>query len=190
MDRAPRIFWGRAVAGSRWWSSARNAVLSSAPKRSGCATTSPPASTAIIFRRAKRFRSRSSARKVRSKMSALAAVGEASSYFVRLFALARTSLAQLVHKPSHSGRAQAARRLARHSLLITAAVGAAIIALMYALDAREIGLMPPRGTVGLWLVRILTDFGKDAYVLGSLAAALLAGAIISAALRGTSRARR
>ncbi len=122
-------------------------------------------------------------------MSALATVGESSNYFVRLFALARTSLAQLVHKPSHSRRAQAARRLARHSLLITAAVGAAIIALMYALDAREIGLMPPRGTVGLWLVRILTDFGKDAYVLGSLAAALLAVAIISAALRGTSRAR-
>jgi undecaprenyl-diphosphatase len=122
-------------------------------------------------------------------MSTPAAIGDSPNYLVRLFALARTSLAQLAHKPSHSRRAEAGRRLARHSLLITATLGAAIIALMYALDAREIGLMPPRGSVGLWPVRILTDFGKDAYVLGSLAAALFAVAIISAALRETSRAR-
>jgi undecaprenyl-diphosphatase len=122
-------------------------------------------------------------------MSTPATVGDRPNYLVRLFALARTSLAQLAHKPSHSRRAEAGRRLARHSLLITAALGAAIVALMYALDAREIVLMPPRGSVGLWPVRILTDFGKDAYVLGSLAAALFAVAIISAASRGTSRAR-
>ena len=45
-------------------------------------------------------------------------------------------------------------------MLLTAIVGAAIIALMYALDATEIGLMPTRGTPSLWPVRILTDFGK------------------------------
>ena len=47
------------------------------------------------------------------------------------------------------------------SLWLTAVLGVAIIVLMYALDAWEIGLMPTRGTPGLWSVRILTDFGKD-----------------------------
>ncbi len=46
--------------------------------------------------------------------------------------------------------------------------GVAIAALMYLLDAYAIALMPPRGTAGLWLVRILTDFGKDANVVGVL----------------------
>jgi undecaprenyl-diphosphatase len=104
-----------------------------------------------------------------------------------LFVVVLTSLAQLVRPPSHSRRAEAARRSARHALLLTATLGAVIIGLMYALDAREIGLMPPRGTASLWPVRILTDFGKSAYVLSSLAALLLAVAIISPRLRGTSR---
>ena len=78
--------------------------------------------------------------------------------------------------------------MARHSLLITAIVSAAIIALMVWLDAREIVLMPPRGTPSLWPVRILTDFGKDAYVLAALAAMLLLAGFVAAALRGTSRA--
>jgi undecaprenyl-diphosphatase len=96
-------------------------------------------------------------------------------------------MAQLVRPPSHSRRAEAARRSARHALLLTATIGAVIIALMYALDAREIGLMPPRGTASLWPVRILTDFGKSEYVLGLLAALLFAVAIMTARLRGTSR---
>jgi undecaprenyl-diphosphatase len=99
----------------------------------------------------------------------------------------RISLAQLVRPPSHSRRAEAARRSARHALLLTATIGAVIIALMYALDAREIGLMPPRGTASLWPVRILTDFGKSEYVLESLAALLFAVAMITPRLRGTSR---
>ena len=121
-------------------------------------------------------------------MSAPAGVGHPSSYLAGLFALVRMSLWQLVRPPSHSRRAEAARRLARHSLLITAIVSAAIIALMVWLDAREIVLMPPRGTPGLWPVRILTDFGKDAYVLSALAAMLLLAGFVAAALRGTSRA--
>lgn len=121
-------------------------------------------------------------------MPAQAGIGESSNYFASFFALTRRSATQLVRPPSHSRRAVAARRLARHSLLITAIVGAAIVALMYGFDAREIGLMPPRGSDGLWPVRILTDFGKDAYVLGSLAGMLLVVALVSAALRGTSRA--
>ena len=52
---------------------------------------------------------------------------------------------------------------------LAAGLGAAIIALMYALDAWEIGQMPTRGTPSLWWIRILTDFGKDEYVLWALA---------------------
>ena len=120
-------------------------------------------------------------------MSARAVLGGSPNYFSELFAVVRISLAQLVRTPSHSRRAEAARRSARHALLLTAAIGAVIIALMYALDAREIGLMPPRGTASLWPVRILTDFGKSEYVLGFLAALLFAVAIITPRLRGTSR---
>jgi membrane-associated phospholipid phosphatase len=122
-------------------------------------------------------------------MSAEAGIGESSNYLSRFFALIRQSAAQLVRPPSHSRRAEAARRSARHVLWLTAILGAAIIALMYALDVREIGLMPPRGTESLWPIRILTDFGKTAYVLWPLAAALFAVAIMAARLRGISRAR-
>jgi membrane-associated phospholipid phosphatase len=122
-------------------------------------------------------------------MSVQAGIGASSNYAASFFAVLRRSTTQLVRPPSHSRRAEAARRLARHSLLITAMVGAAIIALMYGLDVAEIGLMPPRGTASLWPVRILTDFGKDAYVLLSLAGMLLVVAVIAAALRGTAQSR-
>lgn len=122
-------------------------------------------------------------------MTAGANSGEASNYFARMFALIGRSAAQLVRAPSHSRRAEAARRLARHSLLITAILGALIIVLMYALDAREIGLMPPRRSPSLWPVHILTDFGKDAYVLWALAGSLIVVSIVAPLLRGSSRAR-
>src|ERR1700757_2391162 len=120
-------------------------------------------------------------------MSALAGTGHSSSYLAGLIALVRISLWQIVRAPSHSRRAEAARRLARHGLLITAMTSAAIIALMVWLDAREIVLMPPRGAPGLWAVRILTDFGKDAYVLSLLAAMMLVVGFAATALQGTSR---
>jgi undecaprenyl-diphosphatase len=122
-------------------------------------------------------------------MSAGADSAEASNYLARIFALVGRSAAQLVRPPSHSRRAEAARRLARHSLLITATLGVLIIALMYVLDAREIGLMPPRRSPSLWPVRILTDFGKDAYVLWALAASLIVVTFVSPLLRATLRAR-
>jgi membrane-associated phospholipid phosphatase len=112
---------------------------------------------------------------------------ESHNYVWRLLVLSWLSLAQLVRVPSHSRRAEAARRGARHMLWLACVVGVVIIALMYALDAWEIGQMPPRGTASLWWVRILTDFGKDEYVLGTLAALLIAIAIISPALRGIQR---
>ena len=121
-------------------------------------------------------------------MSARAGTGESPNYFASLFTLVRLSFAQLLRPPSHSRRAEAARRLARHALLMVAAISAFIVALMYGLDAWEIGLMPARGTASLWPVRILTDFGKDSYVLWVLAAMLLVVALVAVAKRGTSRA--
>ena len=118
-------------------------------------------------------------------MSAQAGVGASSNYFGGLLALVRLSLIQLARSPSHPRRAVAARKLARDVLLLGAIVGAVIIALMFEFDAAEIGLMPARGTAGLWPVRIMTDFGKEAYVLWSLAGALFLVAIISPGLRGT-----
>jgi membrane-associated phospholipid phosphatase len=114
---------------------------------------------------------------------------ESQNYFVQLFALLRHSAIQLVRAPSHSQRAEAARRLARHALLLTAILGVCVIALMIFLDAREIALMPGRGTPGLWPVRILTDFGRDAYVLWMLATALVVIAVAGPLLQGTARAR-
>jgi undecaprenyl-diphosphatase len=72
-------------------------------------------------------------------------------------------------------------------VLLTATGAAVIIALMYALDVTEISLMPPRGSASLWPVRILTDFGKEAYVLWLLAGALFAIAIMAPRFKGTSR---
>jgi membrane-associated phospholipid phosphatase len=122
-------------------------------------------------------------------MSAPAGIDESSNYVATLFALARSSLAQLVLPPSHARRAVAARRLARHALLTTAIAATAVIALMYGFDAREIALMPTRGEASLWPLRILTDFGKDALVLSLLAAMLLVVAFVAAALGGNSRSR-
>ncbi|MHB8268484.1 phosphatase PAP2 family protein [Bradyrhizobium sp.] len=121
-------------------------------------------------------------------MPARGEVGASSNYFARLGLFAWLSLAQLVHRPSHSRHAEAARRYARHSLFLIAGIGAAIIVLMYALDATEISWMPPRGTAWLWPIRILTDFGKSAYVLWLLAAMLFVVAIVFPLARGTARA--
>ena len=120
-------------------------------------------------------------------MAGKAVVGDSRNYFARLMTLSWLSLAQLVRSPSHSRRAEAARRAARHVMWLSAGLGAAIIVLMYAIDAWEIAQMPKRGTPSLWWVRILTDFGKDEYVLAVLAALLIIVAIVSPALRGMQR---
>jgi membrane-associated phospholipid phosphatase len=122
-------------------------------------------------------------------MSAQADSGEPSNYFAQLFVVVKTSLTQLVRPPSHTRRAEAARRLARRVLLLTATLAALIIVLMVAVDVPEIELMPPRGTPGLWPFGILTDFGKAALVLWLLVAALFAVAIIAARWHGPARFR-
>ena len=120
-------------------------------------------------------------------MSPRAGAGASSNYFPGLLAVMRQSAAQLVRSPSHSRRAEAARRSARHVVQLTAILGAAIIALMYMLDATEIGWMPKRGTPSLWPIRILTDFGKSAYLLWVLAGLLFVVAMAAPGFRGTAR---
>jgi membrane-associated phospholipid phosphatase len=122
-------------------------------------------------------------------MSGPAGIGASSNYFAQLSVLTRRSLAQLVQPPSHVRRAVAARRMARTALLLATIVGIVIVALMVALDAREIALMPARGTASLWPVRILTDFGRAALVLWALAAALFTVTIVAPLLHGTARSR-
>jgi len=122
-------------------------------------------------------------------VSALSGAGPSQSYFSQVFALSRLSVVQLVRPPSAPRRAEAARRDLKRALLLMAIGAAAIVVLMVTFDAIEIGMMPPRGTPGLWPVRILTDFGKDAYVLWLLAAALVAIGLVVPLRRGLSRIR-
>ncbi|PIT02307.1 phosphoesterase [Bradyrhizobium nitroreducens] len=121
-------------------------------------------------------------------MSALSRPAPRPGYPTQLLAVSRRALAQLVRTPSHSRRAEAARKLARHSLWLSAAGAALVIVLMVAFDQTEIQLMPARGTPSLWPIRILTDFGKDEYLLIALGAALVVLALVAAGLHGTRRA--
>ncbi len=113
---------------------------------------------------------------------------EPQSYFSQLFALVRRSAVKLVRPASDVRRAEAAKRLRRQTLWLIAIGAVAVVALMFTFDATEIGLMPPRGTSSLWPFRILTDFGRDAYVLWLLAAVLIVIGVVCAGLKGKSRA--
>jgi membrane-associated phospholipid phosphatase len=122
-------------------------------------------------------------------MSTPAAHSEASNYFSRLSAVTLSSTVQLVRPASHPDAAKAAAKHLRHAALLLAISAVVVLALMIGFDTTEIGLMPPRGAPSLWPVRILTDFGKAANVLWSLAGLLLLVTIVSPALRGPWRAR-
>ena len=111
-----------------------------------------------------------------------------SGYLSQLAALVWQSVAQLVRAPSHSRRAEARRHWALRSLRLAILAAVVIVALMFIVDAYEISLMPKRGSVSLWPLRILTEFGKSSYVMSALLALLVAVALIAARLRGTSRA--
>jgi undecaprenyl-diphosphatase len=121
-------------------------------------------------------------------MPASTNIAPRAGYPTQLLAVSWHALAQLVRTPSHSRRAEAARKLARHSLWLSVAGAALVIALMLAFDQTEIQLMPARGAPGLWPIRILTDFGKDEYVLSVLGVALVTLAFAAAGLHGTRRA--
>ena len=49
--------------------------------------------------------------------------------------------------------------------------------------------MPPRGTPSLWPVSVLTDFGKAAFVLWSIAALLIVVALVAPMVRDSLRSR-
>lgn len=121
-------------------------------------------------------------------MSGTTHMAPRAGYPAQLLAVSGRALAQLVRSPSHSRRAEAARKLARHSLWLSAAGAALVIVLMVAFDRTEIQLMPARGTPSLWPIRILTDFGKDEYVLSVLGIALVILALVAAGMHGTRRA--
>ncbi|MCO5129317.1 MAG: phosphatase PAP2 family protein [Xanthobacteraceae bacterium] len=121
-------------------------------------------------------------------MTAPARLAEASSYPARLVGTLGEAWRRLTRTPSHSRRAAAARRAARHVLIVTALAAVAIVALMFMLDARVIQLMPPRGAARLWPVRLISDFGKSEYVLWTLLAALAITALTLPRLRGRMRA--
>jgi len=113
--------------------------------------------------------------------------GASDGYVPQLAHLMAQSTGALIRSPSHSRRAEARRRLARHSLWLVAGFSALIIVLMFVFDATEIGLMPRRGSPELWPVRILTDFGKDEYVLWTLAAMFVVSALAYPLVRSSSR---
>ncbi len=99
---------------------------------------------------------------------------QSRSYPVQLAGVIRLSMARLVRAPSDPRSEAAARHMWRQVLALLASGAVVVVALMFGFDATEIGWMPPRGTPSLWPVRILTDFGKDAYLLWLLAGLLLA----------------
>jgi membrane-associated phospholipid phosphatase len=115
--------------------------------------------------------------------------GEPANYFVRLATLTLSSSAQLLRPVSHPQYAEAARKLRYQTLLLITLGAVAVVALMFGFDATEIGLMPPRGAPDLWPVRILTDFGKAANVLWSVAGLLLVVLLVAPRLQGASRLR-
>jgi len=116
-------------------------------------------------------------------MSSLREPKPSETYLSRLSLVAAASMTQLVRSPSHEHRREAARRLVRQWLLSAILGGICIVTLMVWVDAWEIALMPPRGTAALWPVRILTDFGKDNYVLLLLGVVLFALVLVAPAAR-------
>jgi membrane-associated phospholipid phosphatase len=114
-------------------------------------------------------------------------IGETRSYPAQLFALIGRSGAQLVRSPSAPHRAVAVLRLRRQALWLTAIGAVLVVALMFGLDATEIGMMPPRGDPSVWPARFLTDFGKDDYVLALLAVVAILMALAFPLMHGASR---
>ncbi len=74
-------------------------------------------------------------------------------------------------------------------LWLTVIGAAVVVALMFGFDATEISMMPKRGDPNLWPARILTDFGKEAYVLWCLFAALIVVVMLGPLLQGPPRVR-
>jgi membrane-associated phospholipid phosphatase len=122
-------------------------------------------------------------------MSIHSGAGESTGYLPRLFTVVSIWATQLVRKPSQPRYAEAARRLTRTTLITAVMAALLIVILMTSFDAWEIALMPPRGTASLKPLRILTDFGKDSYVLSLSAGLLLVAGLVAPAMHGPIRRR-
>jgi membrane-associated phospholipid phosphatase len=122
-------------------------------------------------------------------MSTRPGIAPSSNYPQQLLALVRVSAMRLVGPPSHRHRKRAEQNLLRQIFMLIVFGGGVIAGLMAAIDANEIGMMPARGEPSLWPIRILTDFGKDTFVLWSLVAALVAIWMLAPLLQLTSRLR-
>jgi undecaprenyl-diphosphatase len=116
-------------------------------------------------------------------------IGETQPYATQLFTLIGRSAAQLVRAPTAPHRAAAARRLRGQALWLLGGGIALILVLMFGFDATEIAMMPPRRSPELWPVAILTDFGKDEYVLVFLATVALVIALAFPLRHGAARVR-
>jgi len=113
----------------------------------------------------------------------------ASAYGARLAATTWQPAVRLLRSAQVSPNAEGVRRMWRQLLLLDGVGIVLILLLMVGFDATEISLMPPRGSPSLWWVKILTDFGKDAYVLSALATAVVAVALIAPLLPRVSHRR-
>ena len=102
-----------------------------------------------------------------------------SGYFSHLALVGKFSLGRLVRRPQTTPDASSWQRASRQLLWLGAIGVGAVLLLMVAFDAYEIGLMPARGTPSLWPWRIVTDFGQDQYVLGVLAVAVVVTILIA-----------
>ena len=120
-------------------------------------------------------------------MGVPARIGETDPYAAQLYALIGRSATQLVRKPDAPFRVEAIRRLRLQVLWLIAIGAVSVVVLMIGLDAAEISLMPPRGAPGVWPVRLVSDFGKDSYVITTLAAALIVMGLAFPLKRGASR---
>src|ERR1700760_2017155 len=116
-------------------------------------------------------------------MAAPATSGETAGYFTRLIGLVRSSIGLLIAPSSDPHAGEAARKFQRQSLVLIAIGAIAVAVLMFEVDLPEIKLMPPRNAPDLWLVRILTDFGKAGFVLWSIVALLVAAILVAAGAR-------
>lgn len=113
----------------------------------------------------------------------------AGSYLRDLPVQTGRALGRLARAPIPAHRAAARRRLQRQLALLLGGGALIVVALMIAVDVPVITMMPTRGAPQLWWARILTEFGKAAYVLWILAGALLVVLFVLPASRGTWRLR-
>lgn len=118
-----------------------------------------------------------------------AGISETQPYVSQLVALGGRSVRLLARSPTAPYRAEALQRLRWQSLWLIGIGAGLILVLMFSFDATEIAMMPPRKSPGLWPIQILTDFGKDTYVLMALGAGGIAMAIAFPLSRGPSRSR-